>query len=139
MQCPQPILKADPQRGDYALAETYAAWLPLIGAQIVISAGFRTDGASVPRIVWTLLGVDRLHPSIAAAAVVHDALYAAHYTTRAQADRIFFQLAKRNGLAAHRAAIMWAALRAFGWIAWRRKRAAVEKARRVVDITTRHE
>lgn len=139
MQYPQPILKADPQRGDYVLAETYAAWLPLVGAQIVIGAGFRTDGASVPRIVWTLLGVDRLHPSIAAAAVVHDALYAAHYTTRAQADRIFFQLAKRNGLAAHRAAIMWAALRAFGWIAWRRNKRAIEKARTVVDISTRRE
>ena len=137
MNYPQPVLKADPNHGDYALAEPFAAWLPLIGAQIVIAANFRTDGASIPRIVWTLLGVDRLHPSIAAAAVAHDALYAAHFTTRAQADRIFFQLAKRNGLAAHRAAIMWGALRAFGWIAWRRTKSQIERARLVVDITTR--
>jgi hypothetical protein len=139
MKQPQPILRADPRRGDYVLVEPYAAWLSKVGAQIVIAANFRTDGASIPRIVWTLLGVDRLHPSITAAAVVHDAAYASHLITRAQADRAFYILARQNGLARHRAAIMWGALRAFGWIAWRRKRGAVEKARRVVDITTRRE
>ncbi len=136
MKHPQPILRADPRRGDYVLAEPFAAWLTKMGAQVVISAGFRTDGASVPRVVWTILGVDRLHPSIASAAVVHDALYAAHLTTRAQADRAFYILAKQNGLARHRAAIMWGALRLFGWVAWRRTKFQIDRARLVVDITT---
>jgi|SRR3990167_1454751 len=66
----------------------------LLGSDVVVSSGFVTDFASVPRfpIAYTLYG-DRAHRE----GVVHDYLYQTHLTTKAIADKIFLEAMKARG------------------------------------------
>ncbi len=104
------------------------------GAGIVeVPAGFVTDFASVPRLplVFLLTG-DTAH----APAVVHDWLYRTQTTSRAFADAVFREAMGVGPRAepAWRRWIMWAALRAFGWVAWR---ANQRRAQRSSTVTAR--
>lgn len=96
----------------------YRSALPGVGS-IAVPAGAETDFHSVPRLLWWLLPPDDWGES----AVIHDHLYRTGLTTRAQADAIHAEALRHCGAPAWRAAIMWLALRAFGWIPWRRYRA----------------
>jgi Protein of unknown function (DUF1353) len=55
------------------------------GKTIVVPAGFVTDYASVPQVLW---GVLSPHDQYSRAAVVHDFLYWAQVCTRSQSDNI---------------------------------------------------
>lgn len=85
---------------------------------VKIGAGFVFDGASIPRALWRVCG----HPLEAprfVAALVHDWLYAAHVTTRAEADAIYRAILRAVGVAGWRCAIEYAALRLAGGAAWK--------------------
>lgn len=90
------------------------------GEVIAIPRGFITDLASVPRALWWIYPPFGLH---AAAAVVHDWLYrsAANRAgrTRRECDRIFLEAMRVKRTPAFRARVMWAAVRTFGWRAFR--------------------
>ena len=80
--------------------------------KITVKEGFITDGASVPRLGWRVVG----HPwsSYLPAAIIHDALYAFHLTTREEADQIFYDLMISIGVSKWKAKIMHKAVRIFG-------------------------
>lgn len=91
---------------------------------IVIPAPFIYDGASIPRLAWSLLGL-RPDGLIRAAAVVHDVLYAqkgpantlegtAHYFSREEADKLFLDLMLAAGVSKRRATLAYRAVRWFG-------------------------
>lgn len=83
--------------------------------QIRVPAGFLTDFASVPRWPLThLLAGDTAHMS----AVVHDYLYL-HRAERAWADAVFLAAMRAERIPAWRRWLMWAAVRAAGWRAYR--------------------
>jgi hypothetical protein len=84
---------------------------------IKISAGFRTDGATIPRWAWSIIG-HPMDPIYLRGALVHDALYSSHSLRRITSDRIFRDLILEDG--AHRlaAAMMYGAVRALGKAAW---------------------
>ncbi|WP_232289498.1 DUF1353 domain-containing protein [Verrucomicrobium spinosum] len=112
---------------------------------LVVPRGFCLDGASVPRLLWTLTGItpDGLHR---AAAVAHDYLYrhagklpagvhrvlspgvgwetagwkdAAHVWTREEADRLFARLLRECGVGKRRRRIMYLGVRLGGWMSWK--------------------
>jgi len=109
-------------------------------SRIVVPAGFLYDGASVPRIAWTLSGIlpDGL---IRAAALVHDWLYRyrGHIPTgsyqyldqagtwqdyyaawsREDADRLFGRMMREAGMSKRSRRTASRAVRWFGWLAWR--------------------
>lgn len=98
---------------------------------LTIPGGFRCDLASVPRRLWWLIAPFEL--SIAAP-LLHDALYRhagelpdgwcvplAGYT-REQADRLFRDVMKAEGVPAWRRAAAYRAVRWFGGGAWRDRR-----------------
>lgn len=91
---------------------------------VVVPRGFESDGCSMPRLFWRLLG----HPfdmMYLREAVLHDWLYRSQPCDRKTADRIFrAALVGRIG-PIRRRAIYWG-LRLGGWLAWRgnRKRLA---------------
>jgi hypothetical protein len=94
------------------------------GHTFVVPAGFVTDGASVPRLMWALYPPfgDDYEP----AAVLHDYLYAHAEAfeglTRRDADDIFLEAMTAAGFrASGRRAIYWA-VRVGGWKPWRRYR-----------------
>ena len=115
--------------GRYRLNETFkVVWQ---GWRFVIPAGFEHDGASVPRLAWTLSGI-RPDGLIRAAALIHDALYQhagdmprrwvrpEHRTfTRAEADWVFYEVMAAAGVGWWKRNVAYTAVRVGGWLAWR--------------------
>jgi hypothetical protein len=81
---------------------------------VVVPAGFDTDGASIPRVFWSIL--DPFGPYFKAA-VIHDWLYSPHNRrfTRAQSDDIFKEAMYNNGLDWFRREAIYRAVRLGGW------------------------
>lgn len=82
---------------------------------------FQTDGASIPRFAWITTGTP-FDPKHIRAAVLHDYLYQTNNVTRKKADQIFRKLLRHDDVSAYQAFKMYGALRAFGWVAWRKYR-----------------
>ena len=87
----------------------------LIGT-VTVPAGFVTDLASVPRLpfVFWFYGDRARKP-----AVVHDAIYQQGSHPRDVADEVFAEAMQALGIAAWTRGPMWAAVRLFGWSAYR--------------------
>jgi len=89
-----------------------------VGAILEAPAGFITDLASVPRLPFVyLVAGNRAH----AAAVIHDYLYGSRVVpVRSDADAVFREaMGTDPDVSAWIAWTMWAAVRAWGWRAWR--------------------
>ncbi len=93
---------------------------------VCIPAGFRTDLASIPRLLTIIPGLGRQELSVEAA-TFHDWGYRTAgqveeniTLSRRRVDRIFHTLMRTHEVGRIRARIAWAAVRAFGWLAWRR-------------------
>ena len=96
--------------------------------RITVPAGFRFDLSSVPRALWWLIAP--FEPSIAAP-LLHDFLYLhggrppagslapPRAYTRADADRVFREVMKAEGVPVWRRVLGYAAVRLFGRDAWR--------------------
>ncbi len=99
---------------------------------ITVPSGFEFDLSSVPRVFWSLIAPFEL--SIAAP-LVHDFLYRyggnppagsvspPRTYTRAEADRLFREIMRAEGVSAWRHTLGYAATRIFGRSAWRGNRA----------------
>jgi hypothetical protein len=106
-------------------AGVYALYYPIVfyagGNKFVIPAGFRTDGASIPRPAWITTGTP-FDPRHIRAAIYHDYLYQAGAIPRIRADILFRSTLLADGVSGYQAGKMYWALRLFGWMAWRRYR-----------------
>lgn len=89
--------------------------------EIEVPAGFLTDGASVPRIFWTVFSPFGDYFS---AAVIHDFLYTAgnRRFDRATVDRIFLAAMKDAGVPFVRRRLIYRAVRVGGWPNYQGKR-----------------
>jgi hypothetical protein len=104
--------------------------------EFVVFEGFVFDGASIPRIAWSLLGLAPVGPHLAAACI-HDLLYESRGLipehkgsvklngervrvrfTRKQSDEIFRDILKVSCLSSFRVDAMYRAVRWFGAKAW---------------------
>lgn len=117
----QPELVPIPGTELYVFASEFRLALPVSRRMLVVSPGFTSDGASIPRFLWSIIG----HPFdpnfVAPAAGAHDPLYAAELLARADCDRELRALMLLNGkVAVERAPEFFFAVRAFGWWRWRR-------------------
>ncbi len=90
------------------------------GERYTVPQGFCTDFASVPRVLWSLVGnpVGRY----AAAAVLHDWLYATAPVDRARADALFLEAMGVLGVRWSQRWALYLGVRLGGWLAWRRHR-----------------
>lgn len=93
-----------------------------------VPKGTITDFASIPRIFWNLIPPTGTY---AAAAVLHDYLYATGIVSRKDADGIFRRAMKSSGTKTYLRLLMWFGCRAGGWCAWRKHR---KKRAHTVDI-----
>lgn len=108
--------------------------------RIFIPAGFKYDGASVPRIVWSLVGL-RPDGLLRAAALVHDWIYehkgvlpegsyqiksAGQWINldtqfaRKDADKMFKKIMREAGVKRVRRRLAYRAVRLGGWLPWNR-------------------
>lgn len=96
---------------------------PLHGA-ITVLPGARTDGASIPRLLWTLAGAPLRDNRVTPAAIIHDQLYATcglnGQLSRKSCDAIFYRALLAAGCPKHRACLYWSGVRTGGWLGWNR-------------------
>ena len=88
---------------------------------ILVPAGFRTDLASIPRVLWNVL------PPVSKAdhaAVIHDFLYQTGGVTRADADAVLNEAMEVAGVARVQRWLIYAGVRVGGWKVWNAYRAA---------------
>lgn len=81
------------------------------GVVVTVPAGFESDLASVPQLAQALIGKVDDH---AAAAVLHDWLYATAIEPRAEADAVFLDAMQACAVPAWKRRLMWAAVRLGG-------------------------
>jgi hypothetical protein len=108
----------DEDEGSWVLLEPYVRETTI--GPVTVPAGFRTDLASVPwQVVWRKM-FDKFG-RWTGAAVVHDYLYRTQPegVTREQADLVFKELMRRDGVTRGIEEIMYKAVRQHGWRAWR--------------------
>lgn len=135
---PQPALRPVPGRGVYVFVEPYRVKLPFDLGFLEVLPGFETDGASIPRLAWPIIGEPFDPDFIAPCAGVHDPLYVAQYFDRRTTDRVMAELMRQNTPRSRfRAPVFHAAVRAGGWWVWNNHTpGSVKAARRLVRLAT---
>lgn len=79
-----------------------------------IPADFKTDLASIPKMLWPIMAPS--HSSLIRAAVIHDWLYLKTcFFSRYETDLIFYHVLKSEGISTIRASLMYYGVRVFGW------------------------
>ena len=126
--CVPPVFARTAPDGSRVTHDASTVYDPLHDARFEIPAGWRYDGASVPRVVRSLLDNDDLGTD---GPCVHDWLYAhlghvgdetARHRrpyTRAECDRLFDAFMRRDGVTPWKRRAAYAAVRVGGWVAWR--------------------
>jgi len=132
MNIPYPIAINISDR-ERQIQEDYLCDLPN-GVILTINRGFIYDGASIPRLFWSLIG-SPFTGTHQRAALIHDALYAAELYSRETCDWIFLQIMQYHGCNWLKRNLMWSAVKIFGRSVWKsHKKEEVEKARKLVKL-----
>lgn len=103
------------------------------GWRIRVPAGFLTDFASIPRLLWALIPPRGKYNR---AAIIHDFLYkfaprdpsTGVACTRGRADSIMREACENLGERATRRWAIYSGVRSGGWLPWRRYRNAEKEA-----------
>jgi hypothetical protein len=129
----EPHISPVPKDSDeYELHHNYVA--TACGYRITVMRGFVTDGASIPPVLWWIIG-NPWNGLVLPAAIIHDALYQSEALPRAVADEVFYQLLRRRGVGRVKAWAMWAGVRAAGWTTWQgHTRASIIRGLELVRI-----
>lgn len=105
--------------------------------RLTVSPGFTTDGGSIPRFFWRVMG----HPlgAYLLAYIIHDALYSAEYFSRRECDEIFLEiLAELKACRMIRSAA-YATVRLGGYFVWKWHTAeSVANARKLISLEEEH-
>lgn len=91
------------------------------GRLVTVPAGFVHDKASVPRLAWWYLPRD--DKRVIDAALVHDWLYShqrieGEWIARSEADKIFLDLLRQEGMSWFKSWAAYAAVKSWGWRYW---------------------
>lgn len=102
--------------------DIWAVAAPLVwadwGRRVVVPVGFKTDLASIPRILRNIPNLD-INGLSRSPAVLHDWLYRTHETgSRAKADRLFREALRSRGVGKWSAWVFWAGVRIGGRGPW---------------------
>lgn len=97
-----------------------------------IKAGYHWNGASIPKAFWSLIG-GPFSGKYALASLIHDLLYDVHYTLRREADDIFLQVMKMEGVGKLKRWLMYQAVRRFGGKPWKKTDAHLVIMRNFVE------
>lgn len=112
-----------------------------------IKAGYESNGASIPKFLWSFVG-PAYAPDSFIGAFPHDALYDAQLFPRDVVDLMFREVLLAwnlidcpnywqrvlNGKTRTKAYTYWGAVRGCGWACWHRDRCRVEEARKFVSL-----
>ena len=123
---------------DYELAQDFyfTATVERVWKVVVhVRPDFRTDGASIPRLLWRVFG-SPYDPDIFACAIGHDAMYRGELVPRREADAAFLRMMAESGVPGRKRRLIWFGVRLFGWITWRRHTPeSVSEARGLMELS----
>lgn len=88
---------------------------------VKVPRGFVTNGASIPKLAWSLIG-SPWSGRYARGAVIHDFLYFSQMTTRYKADRIFYRAMQILGVPFLKRWVMYQSVRLVAWICWNERK-----------------
>ena len=95
------------------------------GVTHTVPIGFITDGASIPKIFWSIIGSPFTglyrKPSL-----IHDRLYATQKVKRGYADRVFLEGMENKGVSFWKRRTMYYAVRVGGWRPWNNHKKKLE-------------
>lgn len=114
-----PLIVVDPGGFPYELYRPLVYASALLDQVIRIPEGFKTDFASIPRVMWRVLPKSGRYD---AAGVVHDYLYFTGEVSRKEADRVLVEAAAASGVGSKTCKIIYAGVRLGGWLPWRKYR-----------------
>ncbi len=110
------VIEPDEDERTAFVHEQFSYESDLLGRRIVIPKGFRTDGASVPRLFWNIIPPWGRYGM---AAVIHDYLYRWQRTSRRMADDTLLEAMWVKRCAFWQYACIWIAVRIAGSFAWK--------------------
>ena len=110
------IIRPLPKEDCYELMEPMRFWIDYIECEI--PAGFVSDGASIPKMFWSII-TSPFHPKVIKRAFQHDYLYRVHIVSRKRADKKLKKGLIYDGFAEETAETMYSTLYLFGGSAYR--------------------
>ena len=87
--------------------------------EVTVKKGFDFDGASIPRILWSVVG-SPMEGNYVPGAVIHDGLYASQKVSKTEADNIFLDLMKQSKVGYIKRTSMYLAVKMFGGKDWKK-------------------
>ena len=101
------------------------------GKEIIAPVNMITDGASIPRFAWMIVG-SPWSGRYVKATIPHDFLYSKAEGSRKEADLIFYEAMGVLGVPRWKRWIMYQAVRIFAYFIWqqRKRRIAKEKEKK---------
>lgn len=102
-----------------AKGNVYTLLEPLSYGDLTVPAGFKSDGASVPRIFWRIVFPPGDSRALRAA-IIHDYIYRTHPAgwTKEAADELFYDLLIEDGIGEFSASLAYWGVRLFGRSSW---------------------
>ena len=87
--------------------------------KITVKKGYKTDGASIPKIFWSVLS-SPFDGALVYGAIIHDGLYAKMTLTRKECDKLLKEMAIEKGYSTIKANIIYSLVRLFGKTHWQK-------------------
>jgi hypothetical protein len=87
--------------------------------QVTIKSDFITDGASIPKLFWSVVG-NPLSNDLLKPAIIHDGLYTLMQLKRLECDKLLKEMLLFNGISKVKAYFIYYAVRLFGGSHWRK-------------------
>lgn len=85
---------------------------------VTVKSGFTTDGASIPKIFWSIIG-NPLENDLLKPAIIHDGLYTLMKISRLECDKMLKDMLLFNGVSKIKAFFIYYAVRLFGGSHWK--------------------
>ena len=81
--------------------------------EVIVKSGFITDGASIPKLFWSIIG-SPLEADLLLPAIIHDGLYTDETLPREVCDDLLREMLLLNGVSQLKADLIYNAVRMFG-------------------------
>lgn len=89
--------------------------------KVSVKKGLETDGASIPKFLWSIVGSPYLG-SYRKAAIIHDGLYRTHKLSKTKSDFLFLEMMKSQNVHFLKRHLIFLGVFLFGWFSYTSKK-----------------
>ena len=106
-----------------------------LGYSVTVKNGFDFDGASIPKLLWSIYG-SPLNGNYVVASLIHDGLYASQKVSKSVSDKIFLDIMKQSNVGYIKRTSMYLAVKMFGGKDWKEASEYKDEYTNYVDVNT---